>query len=518
MKACYPVYSLSAARSHESCVLGDDLDHIRRAMHGAGAAIGQALCNDFPMLASWPAEPRILVLAGKGLNAGDAFVAVSTLADTLRGLSVTIVQTADESDLHPLAAEALDALQSMMGDRVRMTTLDDFNDDPELDCEVVLDGLYGLGFSPPLRDPVRQLLKTVNEEGRYGLRAAIDIPSGIGEERDPDAFVADFTYIPGVAKEPCFAETNRAYTGRLRFLEIAPFKDVQPEDGVSRFLCAPGAYRSLNKLRPATSDKRDFGHGIVLGGSVRMPGAALMAGLAALKAGAGLVTGLTPATIAAHIASTVPEMMWHPLPLTPDGGLDVESVRIVSSISSRASSILVGPGMIMDRATVFSVCRIVRESQLALVLDASALTQDVVAAVLGRSNSAGPVILTPHRGEFARILGMKDDPMDADSLLAFSKKYRVVTILKGTPTLISDGERVITAPVGGPVLARGGSGDILSGILLALLGQNGADPLETAVNAVTWHGAAADSLARAEGEIAVRTTQLLDQLPLTLRS
>lgn len=518
MKACYPIYSLSAARSYESSVLGGDLDRTRDAMRDAGTAVGEALFKDYPIQAPWPNAPRVLVLAGKGLNAGDAFVAVAALDRSLGALSVRVVQTVPESELHPLAAEALDALQTQVGDRLELVSVEAFMEHPELDGDVVLDGLYGLGFSPPLKDPVRKLLKLLNEQGRYGLRAAIDIPSGIGEERDPDAFVADFTYIPGVAKEPCIADSNRGHTGRLRFLELETFRDQAPDSDSTRLLCAPDAYRCLNRLRPAFSDKRNFGHCVVMGGSVRMPGAALMAGMAALKAGAGRVTGLSPVTIAAHIASSVPEMMWYPLRLTHDGGIDVESVRIVSSISDRASSILIGPGMVMDRATVFSVCRIVRETPMALVLDASALTQDIVTAVLGRPNTSGPVVLTPHLGEFERMLGMKDDPMDDTSLLAFSRKYRVVTVLKGSPTRISDGQTVITVPSGGPVLARGGSGDILSGILLALLAQDSGDPLKAALDAVTWQGAAADSLARAEGEISVRTTQILDHLPLVLRS
>jgi len=518
MKACYPIYSLSAAKSHESSILGDDQDRTRDALHEAGTAIGQALLEDYPGHAPWPLRPRVLVLAGKGLNAGDAFIAVAALGRALEGLEARIVQTVPASELHPLAAEALDELQTLMGDRLQSTPVDAFLEDPDLDSHVVLDGLYGLGFSPPLREEVRDLLKIVNEQGSYKMRAAIDIPGGIGEEGDPDAFVADFTYIPGVAKEPCFAESNRRHTGRLRFLELGVFSGVEGHPQASRFIAKPDAFRVLNRLRPSCSDKRDYGHGLLLAGSALMPGAALMAGMAALQAGAGLITALTPGKTATYLASAVPEMMWRPLRLTSDGGLDVEAVRVVSSLADRASAILIGPGLIMDRATLFAVCRIVRETPLALVLDASALTQDVVAAVLGRPNTAGPVILTPHRGEFSRMLGSKDDPVNEESLLAFCQKYRAITILKGSPTLVCDGQHVVTVATGGPVLARGGSGDILSGIVLSLLAQEQADPMEVALNAATWHGAAADSLARAEGEIAVRTTRLLDHLPLVLRS
>jgi NAD(P)H-hydrate epimerase len=249
-----------------------------------------------------------------------------------------------------------------------------------------------------------------------------------------------------------------------------------------------------------------------------MPGAAILATRGALQAGAGLVTTLTPANVATHLASAVPEAMWRPLPLTPDGGIDVEAVRNVSSLAAKAQAILIGPGMVLDRSSVYAVCRIIRETPLAVVLDASALTQDVVAAVMGRPLTSGPVVITPHRGEYARILGMKEDPRDNEGLLAFTKKYRVTTVLKGSPTIICDGQQLIYAPVGGPVLARGGAGDVLSGIILTLLAQDTSDPLGAALKAVAWHGAAADSLARESGAVAVRTTQLLDHLSPSLRA
>ena len=243
-----------------------------------------------------------------------------------------------------------------------------------------------------------------------------------------------------------------------------------------------------------------------------------MATMGCLQAGAGLVTTFTPVTVATQIASRVPEAMWRPLPVTPDGGLEVESVRIINREATKAQALLIGPGLVLDRSTVFTLSRVIRETPIPLVLDASALTQDVIAAVLGRSLSAGPVIVTPHAGEFARMHGIKESGDPVQELIRFSQKYRALTVLKGSPTYVSDGKRRIAVPAGGPVLARGGAGDILAGMLTLLLAQNPGNPLQAALQAISWHGAAADELARRQGAIAVQTTEILPHLSTSLRA
>jgi len=146
------------------------------------------------------------------------------------------------------------------------------------------------------------------------------------------------------------------------------------------------------------------------------------------------------------------------------------------------------------------------------------LTQDTVGSVIGRPSFAGPVILTPHLGEFARLSSVAAANVRKEHLVEFSRKYRAITVLKGSPTRISDGERCIDVPVGGPVLARGGSGDILAGMMTTLLAQRPEDPLSAAIQAVSWHGAAANALAQDRGAIAVRTTEMLPYLSSTLRA
>lgn len=510
----FPIHETASARVYERSKLVDE-SAIETAVEAAGAAVASALHDDYREVREWPAEPRLLVLCGKGLNAADAILACLGLAERMDGLRVRLVKGCEREDWHPLLEAAYRRLEALLGDRLESTNPGGAL--PEEPFDVVMDGLYGLNFRSPVRPEIRELLRRVEALPSVGLRVAIDLPSGVGETVDPSAFVADFTYMIGVAKKAAFARAARAHVGRVRFLPL----DVLSPDRTasSEHIVNPIAFRRLPALRPVDTDKRSFGHGLILAGSLSMPGAAQMATLGSLQAGIGLVTTLTPMEVATALASAAPEAMWRPVPLNREGGVGVETVQMVSALASRAQAMLIGPGLPVDRSTRFTVARLVRESPLALILDASALFPEVLSAVSARPTSAGPVILTPHRGEWDRFTRGPDASEEiGEDLRQFSLKYRVTVLLKGTPSLIAHAGELLYAPVGGPVLARGGSGDVLAGILLAQLAQTPREPLEALCRAVTWHGAAADALARAKGQHAVRTTDLLDFLSRVLRT
>lgn len=515
----YPIYSTEEARAFEAERLGGEAGRTEAALRNAGAAIGRALLEDFREWRPWPEQPRVWLLAGKGHNTGDAVVAAQVLAAALPQLQVKVIHAVAVDEQAPLLVKVLEELGEQLGGRMEEVSLEDWRaGGKEVACDVVLDGLYGLGFRPPLAAPVAELLEAFREPEEPVFRAAMDIPSGVGAEADPQAFVADFTYVPGVAKESLFRAEHQPLVGRIRFLEIAPFAGQKKPSGEKRAEVVSGTvFRRLNRLRPAVSDKRDYGHVLILGGSPRMPGAALMATRAALQAGAGLVTTLMPGNLSPRIAGHAPEAMWHPLPLTREGGLDGESVRITTQLASKADALLIGPGMEMDRATVYAVSRIIRETEIPLVLDASALTQDVMAAVAARANRAGPVVLTPHEGEYLRMHGYREENATDEQVPTYCQRFGCTLVLKRHPLVVANAEQWIVSPHGGPVLARGGSGDLLSGMLATLLGRNGEDPVGAALDAVTWHAAAGQALARERGSVAVRTTEILDYLPQVLR-
>lgn len=517
MPTCYPVLSIDRARAYEAEVLASDTEKTRLAMLNAGRAIGRGILADYQEIRDWPELPRILVLAGKGLNSGDAFVACVAMQETLGDLQVQVVMTEDESKLNPLAVEALGTLRAALGTDCETLSVETCIESVAEPYDVVIDGLYGHGFRPPLRAAAADLLRHVNSRTDIAMRVAVDLPSGLGTGIDENCFVSDITYIPGVAKAPCFDPVNAHVVGRLRFLEIPPFLEQSTENH-RHLVVSSSCHTGLNILRRAQSDKRNYGHCLVIAGSTAMPGAAIMATQGALHAGAGLVTTCTGGDLSAGIVAAAPEAMWRSLPLTNNGDLDADAVRMVLTTAEKCQAALIGPGLVLSRSTVLVLNRIVRELRLPLVVDASALVPEIVEAVASRHISSGPAVVTPHMGEFSRLSGIAPGSVTNEHLVEYSRKYRVHTVLKGSPTRISDGRGCYSAAVGGPVLARGGAGDILAGMLVTLLAQSPRDPLEAAINAVCWHGAAADLLARERGAIAVRTTDLLDFLADALRT
>jgi NAD(P)H-hydrate epimerase len=346
------------------------------------------------------------------------------------------------------------------------------------------------------------------------LRAAVDLPSGLGGDT---VFRADFTYATGVVKTPLVDSSNTAVVGRLRYLDLGFFAaaglaeagppgSATPATGDSRLrMLTPAVLAPLAELRAPVSDKRTFGHLFVVAGSRSYPGAALMTVLAALRSGAGLVTAFVPESLVPAFAARAPEAMWVGWPETPGGGLALEGEHLLRALIGRASALEIGPGLGREAETHALVTNLVKTSPVPLLLDADALQPGIVRAGIA------PRILTPHLGEFRRILAggdFHDTPATRDA----------VVVLKGRLTGITCAGKGYYSAYGGPVLARGGSGDLLAGIIGTQLAQTPADPLLAACRGAVWHGRAADLLARAHGQVAVQTTQLLDFLPAVLRA
>lgn len=239
---------------------------------------------------------------------------------------------------------------------------------------------------------------------------------------------------------------------------------------------------------------------------------------AALYGGTGLTTAFAPESLVVSFAANLPEAMWSSWPETASGHLALEGRDALLRRKDEAGAVLVGSGLGREKETEKLVADLLTNMTCPFVLDADALVPSVLSAIKKRPKGSGPVVLTPHRGEFARISGFEVADQTADVLRAFSKEHGVVTVLKGPVTQISDGKIVAHSLFGGPVLARGGSGDILSGLVASRLVQDPQKPFEAACQAVVWHGQAADALARSRGQVAVATTQLLPKLSDVLRA
>lgn len=498
-----PVLSCAEAKALEARLFGGDEDREWKAMQRAGAAVGAAVLDDFREIGGFPAAGRILVLVGKGHNGGDALLATQTVLERFPTARAQVWFAAGERALRPLAWRAWRDLQHAAAGRIAKLSVRKNGKDDRLPVDLCLDGIFGYQFHPPIDEATAEALRRVNAHPGIRLRAAVDLPSGLGEESAKTTFRADFTYATGLVKLPVLDAAQAAAVGRLRYLDLGFFQR-EPVDAKVRVLTSR-VLAPLGVLRPPASDKRTFGHLFVVGGSRNLPGSVLLAVRAALRSGAGLVTAFVPESFAPAFAANAPGAMWVGWPETPGGGLALEGAHLLRERLGRATALVLGPGLGAEAETLALAAEITRTSPVPLVLDADALRPEVVRA------GTAPRVLTPHQGEFTRMLGGED-------VRTFQQGAGAVTVLKGRLTNVTSGEgAVYCSPFGGPVLARGGSGDVLAGLIGGLLAQAPADPLMGACRGVVWHGLAADLLAREYGQVAVEVTQLLDFLPAALR-
>jgi NAD(P)H-hydrate epimerase len=520
----HPVLSCARAGEYEDGLFGGDEERAWKAMQAAGRELAGALLPDFRELRELPERLRVLGLVGKGNNGGDALIACGHLVADFPRAELTLIHAVPRGGLGPLADRACRRLPGERKEYFLEAEADEAAAAAILreaggrdGFDVCIDGMLGMAFRPPLRPPFRGLVDAVNAYGPIVLRAAVDLPSGVGDESDERPFRADFTYATGIAKAPVLR--GAAACGRVRYLDLGFFEAAAAGlDEATSLVLTPRVLDPLRRFRPSNVDKRTFGHLLILGGSAFMPGALLMAVEAAVRSGVGLVTAFAPASVAAALAAQVPEAMWVPWPETGNGTLSPRAIQLLYERMDRGSALLVGPGMGHDRFTELLTQEIVRETELPIVLDADALRLKAVELAVKRGRSAGPVILTPHLGEFARISRHAPDAVDDACLAEFCRANRIVTILKGPVTRICDGNVLLFNTCGGPVLSRGGSGDLLSGLVGGMVAQQNENVLASLARGVFLHGAAAQRLARARGQIAVRTTQLLDYLPAVLRA
>ncbi len=537
----YPILTCAEAKAWEARLVQDEAAEWT-AMQLAGQAVAQAILEDFKEVGGLPVKARVLVLAGKGHNGGDALLAAKTIMEKFPQARADVVLCFGDATLRPLARRALNELRHIVGQRInvaethpgasRHPSLEGIFDRPSARSplergarqggvcwDLCLDGIFGFQFRAPMDADIAALIDTVNAHAGIKFRAAIDLPSGLGETNASTIFRADFTYATGIVKKPVLSHGAANSVGRLRYLDLGFFGsacrsllagDATGESPASRLLqlqndsaemiLLPSLLAPLAELRASQTDKRTFGHLFVVGGSRSYPGAVVLAVRAALRSGAGLVTAFVPERLAPEYAARHPEGMWVGCPESAGGGLSSGTVDLVRERVSRATAMLIGPGMGAENETLAMMQGIVRETNIPLVLDADALRPELMARVKGR-----PFIGTPHAGELQRIA---PELYTADQFTA----QLGVLVLKGPMTRVTDGKTTYYSPFGGPVLARGGSGDILAGLIGGLLAQKPDDLVLAACRGVVWHGRAADLLARARGQVAIEISEILEQL------
>ena len=447
-------------------------------MERAGAGAFAHLREHFPK------ARRLCVLCGPGNNGGDGFV-VARLARTA-GMRVTVCLLADEAKLR---GDALNMVRAMRESGLSFTPYP--MDGPLPEADLYVDALLGTGLKSTLRGDFQTAVAALNASGKPVV--ALDIPTGLNADSGAVMGVAvraalTVTFIG--LKRGLFSGCGAEYRGSLRYEDLRIPAEVMMRVKPEAALISSAHLARHLAPRARHAHKGDCGHVLVIGGDSGMSGAARMAGEAALRAGAGLVSLATRAEHAAGISAARPELMCHP----------VEHAEDLDPLLARATVVAIGPGLgrgDWGRAMLAKVL----DRDVPLVIDADAL--NLLAAEPMRREDW---ILTPHAGEAARLLATTAAEIQADRFAAareLREKYAGVIVLKGSGTLIeAEGPTGVCAG-GNPGMASGGMGDVLSGLIAGLLAQLPLSPTRAVLAArlgVCIHSEAADLAARREGE------------------
>lgn len=428
-------------------------------MESAGAKLARCATQFFP-------RPGLVVCyAGKGHNAGDAFVAARHLAE--QGWRVLVRSPFHEADFAPLTRTKL----GLLGTDILAHPLE-----PSVPLDgplLLLDALVGLGATGNLREPIAALALEMNTLRREsGARIlAVDFPSGLDPETgtpgDP-CVRADITATVGFAKKGLVADVATDAVGRLAVLDIPEFGDAEP--GTPEVLTAPLLRRHWPP-RVFDANKGMYGRVVLLAGSPGMLGAAHLCAAGAVHAGAGLVSlGATGDSYDLLASTAIPEVMVRPFKALTD------------VFTLHADAIGIGPGLGGGREA--HTLRVVREAPCPAVIDADALTIIAHAGLQHLDNAAAPRLLTPHPGEMQRLLAGKKIKDRAGTATAFVHKHPVTLLLKGARTIIAENKRPLRYnTTGTPGMATGGMGDVLTGVCTALLGQHASPWLAASIGA-----------------------------------
>jgi NAD(P)H-hydrate epimerase len=459
-------------------------------------------------------ERKVAVLCGRGNNGGDGFVVARTLMQ--RGVDVSVFLIGRVAEVRGDARTNLEILG-----RLGLTVVEIADSQAwELhfseigDCTLIVDAIFGTGLNAPLTGLMETVVADVNASGIPVV--AVDLPSGLSaDSHEPlgDSIEAGMTVTLAAPKISLVLPPAETRAGDIVIADIGIPADVlESLDGPRVHLLTRGAMRELVDPRSPDSHKGDYGRVLIVAGSRGKTGAAHLAGVGALRSGAGLVTVATPACCQPIVAAMAPEYMTEPIDERPDG-LDVDAVDRVLEIARDV--VAIGPGLGQAPGTREFIRQLVDRATMPVVIDAdglNAFTEDPD-RLSGRDGR--DVIITPHPGEMARLVGMSTDEVQASRLEIarnFAVAHRVYVVLKGHRTLIATpDEKVFINPTGNAGMATGGTGDVLTGMIAAWLAQL-LDAEAACKLAVYLHGMAGDLAEADEGEVAMTAADVAGHL------
>jgi NAD(P)H-hydrate epimerase len=456
------------------------------------------------------AERRVAVLCGRGNNGGDGFVVARTLLQ--RGIDVAVFLVGRVADVRGDARTNLEILGHLghtvveIGDGQAW----ELHVSEVRECTLIVDAIFGTGLNAPISGLIGSVVADVNASATPVV--SIDLPSGLSADScEPigDSIEASVTVAIAAPKLPLVLPPAETRAGDVVIADIGiPASVIDSLEGPRVELLTRTWARQLITPRAPDTHKGDYGHVLVVAGSRGKTGAAHLAAMGALRSGAGLVTVATPAGCQPVVAAMAPEYMTDAIAET-EAGLDPADVDRVLELARDV--VALGPGLGQERDTKAFVNALVDRATMPLVIDADGLNAFTGAPDRLAGREGRDVIITPHPGEMARLVGMSTEEVQASRLEVarnFAATHRVYVILKGHRTLIATpDEKVFINPTGNPGMATGGTGDVLTGMVAAWLAQL-LDAEAACKLAVYLHGMAGDLAEADEGEVSMTSTDL----------
>ena len=480
-------------------------------MENAGKAVADYV------LAHYANARNITVLCGKGNNGGDGFVAARHLHQS--GKQVRILLLASPADLRGDAAAVFKDLPVNAISVTEESELANERTRPLFEADLFVDAILGTGFKPPVAGLYAAAVERMNDA--RGPIVAVDIPSGA----DADSTDAQQGSISRADSIVTFTAPRPAHVfGSLTKGPTCIAHIGSPDEAIVSSLklnvITPRDFASIVVSRPADSSKGNYGHVLVIGGSLGKSGAAAMAGISALRAGAGLSTVATSKSALPAVAGFYPELMTEPLPETEAGTIATSAGLKIEELSKTMTVLAIGPGISRDPHTATLVRSLVSHEKIPMVVDADGLnafehhTNEL-------SGTGRTLVITPHPGEMARLAACSTADVQKDRLAVarrFARDHDLIVVLKGHRTLVvePDGETWVNT-TGNPGMSTGGTGDILTGMVAGMIAQNPKDPMIAVCAAVFLHGLAGDVMREKVGEHSLIATDLLQGLPEAFR-
>ena len=457
-------------------------------------------CADF-LLHAFPSLPEALILAGKGKNGGDGFVIARLLSEA--GKRVTLVRVFScPSD--PLS----ESRRALLPPEVRVIEGETAPEEAlwaVKNARLIVDAVFGIGFAGDLPERIGALLAAAN--GAPAARVAVDLPSGF-------AFRAHHTLSMLCLKPEQIDPARRPCCGRLH---VIPIGISLPGSG--RLSLTETEALLLLPPRPANAHKGTFGNTLILAGARQYPGAPVLAATGCLHAGSGLTTLGVPDVILDSVTAKLSEPVFLPLKTANNGGVGASNNIPLRNRLNEFSAVVLGPGLGVGEPQFSFVKNTLSFTRVPLVLDADGINNLAgnIHLLKWQTDPSRPCerILTPHPGEMGRLLGISAAEVNENReelALSFAKEYGVTLLLKGPNTLVASPDgRLYVNPTGAPALARGGSGDLLSGVIGALLSQ-GTPAFEAAALGAFFHGLAGEKAQRRYGPYACTVARIADLL------